>query len=235
MKGFIFASYVNDPNHGGTDATGAFRIGAKAFKEIHNIKQDICWFDWHDKDASLRRQILHGLTTAASGTDGLDVVAYFGHGKDHGLTSAGFYSKKNSPEITPDVQALATAIMMNSKANVRVVLYCCSAGGLTNSLGSALSAALLPTKAVIFGHTSAKHSYCNPDVGVFDANHVGRHFITEKGQLWNKWVAELNRATGAHPEKHPLWAQYPFLNRFQLAVTLGIKDLSEIYAREDAM
>jgi hypothetical protein len=234
MNGFIFATRIDNPKYG-HDATGAFKIGAEGFKKVHNIKQNICWFDWHDKDASLRRQILHGLTTASSGTDGLDVVAYFGHGISNSLTSAGFYSKKNSPEITPDVRSLATAIIMNCKPNVRVVLYCCSAGELTNSFASALSSALLGTNAVVFGHTNAKHSYCNPYVGVFDANHMGHYFVTPYGQIWKPWVAELNKATGAHPEKHPLWAQYPFLNRFQLAMAMGLKDVSDIYAREDAM
>src|SRR5262249_49980551 len=56
MNGFIFASGVDNPKHGPHDATGAFRPGAQAFKTVHNIPQDIYYFDWRDKDADLRRR-----------------------------------------------------------------------------------------------------------------------------------------------------------------------------------
>src|SRR5262249_54307696 len=93
MNGFIFASGVDNPKHGPHDANGAFRPGAQAFKKVHDIPQDIYYFDWRDKDADLRRRILDKLTTVpCDDPDGLDVVAYFGHGISRGLPSAGFYS-----------------------------------------------------------------------------------------------------------------------------------------------
>ena len=113
--------------------------------------------------------------------------------------------------------------------------YCCSAGELANSFAGALSSALASTDAVVFGHTNAKHSYCNPFVSVFDENHMGRYLVTPLGQMWKPWLAQLAKADGTHPERHPLWAQYPFMDYAQLAHALGLKKLEDIYARTFAM
>src|SRR5512135_3128055 len=87
MNGFIFASGVNNPNHG-NDAKGAFIPGAKAFKKIHKIPQEIFYFDHREADATLRTKILDKfMVTPCEDPDGFDVVAYFGHGIKRGLPS----------------------------------------------------------------------------------------------------------------------------------------------------
>ncbi len=124
MNGFIFASGVNDPSKGaGADATGAFRPGAEAFKRINGIRQDIFYFDWRVAAGELRRTILERLRTVpCDDPDGLDVVAYFGHGIPRGLSSAKFYSSDTAGRPSADVQELASAIASVSKNEVRIVL-----------------------------------------------------------------------------------------------------------------
>jgi len=221
MNGFIFASGVNDPKHG-NDATGAFRPGAQAFKKIHKIPQDIFYFDHNEKDAVLRKKILTRLATLpCDDGEGLDVVAYFGHGIPRGLPSAGFYSEDRSHKVTEYVKDLAFAIASTCKQSVKVVLYACSAGSLPHSFAGALAVALGSQDALVFGHTCSGHSFGNPYVSVFDCGHTGRFVIDPKDPQWKTWAKAIRAGNSNDPTKHPLWAEFPFMDEDEIRTALA--------------
>ena len=224
MNGFIFASGVNNPKYPG-DATGAFRPGAVAFKEIHNIPQDIFYFDYNDPPATLRKKIVDKLKTLPCEDDeGLDVVAYFGHGIPRGLSSAQFYTNDKTFDVTADVTELASAIKATCKQTVRVVLYACSAGALPHSFAGALSVALGSQDAQVFGHTVLGHSFANAMVAVFDCGHTGRYLVDPSATEWSKWLKEINAGNSNDPTEHPLWAKFPFMTNEEIRESLGFRD-----------
>jgi hypothetical protein len=212
MNGFIFASGVNQPGYP-NDAMGAFRPGAEAFKKIFAIPQPIYYFDWQDPAATKRGKILNKIrTVACDDSDGLDVVAYFGHGVQKGLSSADFYRDNASD--------LASAIASVSKWNVRVVLYACSAGALQESFASALASALNSTDAAVFGHTSAKHAFANPDATAFTGS-VGRWVVAPGSPNWSAWEKAIAAGNSLDPTKKSLWARFPFMSENEIRAELG--------------
>ena len=222
MNGFIFASGVDNPNHGPHDATGAFRPGAQAFKKVHNIPQDIFYFDWRDKDADLRQRILDKLATVpCDDPDGLDVVAYFGHGISRGLPSAGFYSEDHAHKVRSDAQDLAAAIASVSKHEVRVVLYACSAGQLPTSFASALATALNSTDAAVFGHDRIGHSFANPYVTIFQPGSPGRYVVEPGSTNWKAWAKAVRAGNSLHPARDNFWARFPFMSEDEIKAELG--------------
>jgi hypothetical protein len=222
MNGFIFASGVNNPKFGKADSVHAFQPGARAFKKIHGIPQDIFYFDWQEKDAVLRQKILNKIRTIpVDDNDGLDVVAYFGHGIQHGLPSAGFYSTDHSGKPTGQVQELASAIASVSKNEVRVVLYACSAGALPTSFAGALATALNSSNAAVFGHTISGHTFGNPYVTVFTSSHVGRYVVAPGSKNWHAWAKAIRAGNANDPTKHPLWAKFPFMSEDEIRAELG--------------
>src|SRR5438105_1827644 len=139
MNAFIFASNVN--KHKG-DATHAFVPGAEVFKKLHDIPQEICFFDYREKDQA-RKQILHRLmTTPCEDPEGLDAVVYFGHGWEHGLSSARFNDETARYGSAEQVGELARAISMVARHDVRVIFYACRAGALGDSFAKHISLAL---------------------------------------------------------------------------------------------
>jgi hypothetical protein len=210
MNGFIFASGVN---HHGNDSTGAFRPGAEAFKRIHSIPQPVFYFDHNDAGAKLRKKILDRLMTLpCDDPDGLDVVAYFGHGVQNGLPSAHFYMDH--------VQELAAAIIATSKHEVRVILYACSAGKLPTCFASALATAMNTTDAAVFGHHTVGHSFANPYVTTFDIGHVGRYVVQPGSSNWHTWSKAI-RDGNAHPRTKTPWARFPFQCEDEVRAELG--------------
>jgi hypothetical protein len=214
MNGFIFASGVNQPGFP-NDAVGSFRPGATWFKKINGIKQEVFYFDYSEAAATKRQKILAKLrSTASDDDDGLDVVAYFGHGIQGGLASADIY-KEHAME-------LAYAIAAVSKNNVRVVLYSCSSGALVDSFAGALAQALGSTEACVFGHTSAKHAFANPDVTVFNGGStVGSYVVDPSSGDWSKWKKAIEAGNALDPSKNPLWATFPFMGKDELGANLG--------------
>jgi len=212
MNGFIFASGVNQPGYP-NDAIGSFRPGAEGFKKIHGIPQPIFYFDWQSSAADKRRTILSALRSVqCDDPDGLDVVAYFGHGVKDGLSSAEIYKGQ--------AQELAFAIGSVSKWNVRVVLYACSAGQLQDSFGQALSSALASSEAAVFGHTTAKHAFANPDVTVF-TGYFGRWVVPLNSPDRAAWVRAIEAGDSDPVTKNPLWAQFPFMGEDEIKARLG--------------
>lgn len=213
MNGFIFASGVNDPNHGyGHDSSGAFRPGAEAFKEIHAIPQEIFFFDYRLRAAELRSSIINTLLTLpCPDPTGLDVVAYFGHGIRTELTSAGFRLGRD----TNDVVSLAKAISATCKHDVRVVLYACDAGQLPKSFAWGLANALNSFGGRVYGHQNTRHAFCNPHVTVFETGGIGRYLVEQGSPYWSGWARQLRAAAG-HETEHTLWATFPFMTEDEL-------------------
>src|SRR5262249_51617386 len=212
MNGFIFASGVHQPGYP-NDADGVFRPGAEGVKKLHGIPQPICYFDWQSSAADKRRTILSALRSVqCDDPDGLDVVAYFGHGVKDGLSSADIYKGQ--------VQELAFAIGSVSKWNVRVDVYASPAGLVQDSFGQALSSALASPESAVFGHTTARHAFANPDVTVFTGN-AGRWVVALDSPDRAAWVAAIKAGDSIPVTKNPLWAQFPFMGEDEIKARNG--------------
>jgi hypothetical protein len=227
MNAFIFASSVN--KHKG-DATHAFVPGAQIFKKLHEVPQEICFFDYRDKDRA-RTQILHALlTTPCEDPEGLDAVVYFGHGWEHGLSSARFNDETARYGSAAQVAELAQAISMVSKHDVRVILHACRAGALADSFAKHISLALKSSDALVYAHELVPgsphgdgHSFCNPYVTVWDKTHLGRFVIAPHSTYWNAWRQAMKAAKASRKaaEDNPLWACFPFMSQDQLEAYLA--------------
>src|SRR5262249_7696447 len=153
------------------------------------------YFDYTDKPADVRDEILHALTTVeCDDPEGLDAVVYFGHGWEHGLASAKFNDEIPRYGSAEQVNQLARAISLGSRHDVRVILYACRAGALHDSFAKRVSMALNHHDALVYAHelvpgtpSGDGHSFCNPYVTVWDKSHRGRYVIQPHSPLWNSW------------------------------------------------
>jgi hypothetical protein len=210
MNGLIVSASVNTTHHNKEtgedeplhDASGAFMVGARRFKQIHGLADPV-FFDNSLEYAQRRKQILDAIENADSG---LEVFAYFGHGWKTSLPSGGFQMKQ-----IPD---LAAALSKKAADKIVVILYACWAGvggGPAEGLWSGLGG-----KGVVYGHTSRKHTFANPDTVVF-----GRDDLKPPGPvvgtgdpLWKNWSKDII------DQKNDLWARFPFMTKDELEAEL---------------
>src|SRR5205085_10133659 len=134
------------------------------------------------------------MTVACDDPEGLDAVVYFGHGWEHGLSSARFNDEAARYGSADQVDDLARAISMVSKHDVRVIFYACRAGALGDSFAKHISMALNNGDALVYAHELVPgtpygdgHSFCNPYVTVWDKSHLGRFVIEPHSTYWNAW------------------------------------------------
>jgi hypothetical protein len=232
MNGIIFAPQFDRPPHANNpdspgactsdscpvapiaphDATGAFQPGAKIFREVHALPDPII-FNNHQSNKKCRDAILHEILTAEGGNDKefsgmLDVVAYFGHGTQHSLPSAGFHES--------DIPDLASAISSKAKSPLTVILYACSAAAL-HGFASKLASALSSENVTVFGHTTAGHTFSNPYVRSYPG---GDWVIGPHDKLWKKWRAVLEDSRLDPFNNNRLWAEFPFMSDAELHVAL---------------
>jgi hypothetical protein len=243
MNTFIFVSSHNHPDKWSDEKQkmvpvhdgDTFLHGAQVFKKIHKIPQEIFTFNYHHKNRDLRRDIIHALTTTpCDDPAGLDAVVYFGHGWEHGLSSAGFNDDAAKYGSTSEIQALAQAIVQASKHNVRVIFYACKAGWRGNdapnaphlkhgeSIAKEISRYFMCSDAKVFGHELVPggsgggngHSYCNPYVTRWEKGRLGEYVVKPGSELWGAWRTEMELAKrdSRTAEKYPLWAYYPFMS-----------------------
>jgi hypothetical protein len=179
-------------------------------------------FDNHLSDKKCREAILHEILTAEGGSDTeasgmLDVFAYFGHGTQTSLPSAGFGET--------NISELASTISTKANNGITVLLYACSAGAL-HGFGEKLTRALSAKGAMVYSHAKEGHTFSNPFVRRFPGGH---YVVGPQDKLWDRWVAALEDA-GQKPEKNNrLWAEFPFMSDGQLHVALHA--IPELFGR----
>ncbi|HEY1376248.1 MAG TPA: hypothetical protein VGF55_05615 [Gemmataceae bacterium] len=150
VKAFAIAAGQNTK---GADATGSFLLGARRFHKAFR-----CPFPSFDNNAgkpeTVRQRFFDTIDTYCPG--GTNLFAYFGHGIREGLLSAHVFEQKKH------LDGLLEVLRPKVSSPLFVALYCCSAGA-TQAFSGKLRARLGPD-VWVYGHTSAKHAFDNPDV-----------------------------------------------------------------------
>jgi len=210
--GLTLAPKHNRP--GRSDATGAFHLGTKRFRDVHGTPFEHFDNGTNDEEHNgpgqkkIRDRVFEIMRTHPGPP--WDVFAYFGHGISNGLPSAGIYSS--------NIKALAELIRAKAKPGIVVLLYACLAGS-PGGFAAKLQAALADKNARVYGHASAGRAFANADKTV----HPPGHFVVAKSDaLWRKWKQTINASDG-NP-KIDLWARFPFMSKEQLVAELnGLK------------
>jgi hypothetical protein len=157
-------------------------------------------------------------------------VVYFGHGWEHGLSSAQFNDETARCGSAAQVAELAQAVSMVSKHDVRVIFYDCRAGALGDSFARHISLALKSSDALVYAQELVPgspygdgHSFCNPYVTVWDKTHLGRFVIAPHSTYWNVWrqAMKAGKASRQAAEENPVWAFFPFMSQNELEAYLA--------------
>ncbi|GEM_PF-1939331 len=185
-------------NSGGkNDATGAFLPGAQKFGTAYNCP----WRQFDNTGAvkTVRQRFYDTIDTFCP--SGLDLFAYFGHGIPQGLASAHIYEADGYGHHLDDLLAVLQPKI--SKPFV-AVLYACSAGsaqGFTGKLRAKLGGDVW-----VYGHTTAGHSFLNPDVSeeASDNSPTWRMLYPSGSELRAAWADALRYTD--------LWLRFPMLD-----------------------
>ena len=226
-KSFCFAPQYNSPQKGhplGTDgkvllrhdATGAFHPYMSAFKKLYS--QDggevaTMMFDNNGEASGILTKITHAIS---HGPNGLDAVAYFGHGMPTSLHSAHIGVKQ-----IPD---FAAAIRANCRPGIRIVLYACSSGRANHPGGcfaSKLAAELIDMQAVVFGHNDPGHTTTNPHLYRYEGTKPGMP-VAPPGleKAFNRLIKA--ESIDAKPKGNTaFWARAPFMTDDEIKAELG--------------
>lgn len=132
------------------DAVG-FHQAARTLRRIHEIPQPIVEFDNGLNDEIPRHRRRHEVLAALNQVPdaSLDLVAYFGHGTQTSLESAGI-----GPEVFMQFKDL---IERKCRPNATIVLYACLTGaahGFAEKLGGMINPAL---NIWVYGHIGPGH------------------------------------------------------------------------------
>lgn len=188
---FIFAPRHDTP--GKHDATGAFHIGARDFRRVHQTAEPLI-FDNHATPEDRREEIFAALRAAPGG---LTAIAYFGHGLPDGLSSAGIRTRH--------IDEFAGIIRSKASPACRVMFYACSAGafgGFAEKLAGKLCGYQSTTgpKIEVYSHTNSGHSFYNPNVTCFPES---MYVVPPYTRLFGRWRHALRNSD--------LWARFPFM------------------------
>lgn len=134
-----------------------------------------------------------------------EVIAFFCHGWPTGIqfgfqTDTGVSYRNRS---ISDVDALAEAIARIATADVKIILYACSAGADDNSFAAQLRDRLVESRPLcrIDAHKTRGHSTQNPQVNRFEspAGSSGQMIVSPSdGELWRKWSNILHHPFEQH-------------------------------------
>jgi hypothetical protein len=208
MDGLILAAGKNRPNE--HDSTGAFRVGADRFHAINRVSSSPVYFDNSGEEkghyADVRRRVLKAAREGGSDA-AWDTVAIFCHGGNNALWSAGLIADQGA-------QALADVIRPRAAAGIVIILYACNAGA-PGGFASMLATKLAEVNAVVYGHTSARHTFANPDTTVFPP---GDPVVARNSPLWKNWSADIV------DQSNDLWARFPFMTAEELAAELTVPE-----------
>ena len=214
--GFVFAPRYNQLNSAGSersDASGMFIPKAREFVSYFGFSNPPLLFD-NDADGDgigdrsdqistlggRRREIISSIEAIENP---INVVAYFGHGHDSRLLSAGFRNQ-NHREILAD----AIASKAQGVGSIVVILYACSSGSLVDGgFAKELWGDLVKRKvsSTIFGHETSGRAHSNPYKRRFPG---GSYVIEPNSRLWNVWRRALNDSD--------LWMRFAFMEPYMI-------------------
>jgi hypothetical protein len=188
------------------DATGAFLPGAQQFAKAYGC----AWrqFDNSGEDhAQVRKRFYDTIETNCPG--GTNLFAYFGHGIAAGLPSPNVYGG--------DLDDLLKVLGPKISRPFVAVLYACSAGsagGFTGKLREKLG-----DSAWVYGHTTAGHSFLNPDVSEEAAcnSPTFRALYPSGAELRGPWAEALKYTD--------LWLRFPLLEDAAIAAEVNARRL----------
>lgn len=225
QDGFVFAPRFNQLNNAGrerSDASGMFIPKAREFVSFFGFSNPPLYFnndanndgigDRSDQISTLggrRREII---STIDAIENPINVVAYFGHGYDSRLLSAGFRNDRHR-------EALADAIASKSQGVVVVILYACHSGSnVDGGFAKELWADLLnrDIRSTIFGHETKGRAHSNPHKRRYPG---GNYVIEPNSRLWNVWRQALNDSD--------LWMRFPFMEPHMIERELEIRLTTE--------
>jgi hypothetical protein len=202
-KALVFYSKKNEP--GRVDATGAFIPEAKAFKRYYGIPdENFIGVDCTkgNKPANRRDLVLGEI----SKREGLQVLAFFGHGFPHGIKFG----------LTLKYVDLLVANLRAEK-DLKIGLYACLAaendvrdtnvkgvgpgtdGGFADMLRDEMVRVGI-TDGWVDGHKTAGHTSWNPNVVRFLCEDVddpeygaegGAYIVAPRSKYWKKWCRAL--------------------------------------------
>jgi hypothetical protein len=205
MDGLILAA--GKDRDGESDSTLAFQIGANQFHAINHVSSAPVLFDntgeQQGQYETVKKRVIKAIADGGSSAP-WDAVAIFCHGGANALWSAGLIGDKGA-------QALADAIRPRAAANVTIILYACSAGQ-AGGFASMLADKLSGLNAKVYGHTTAKHTYANPDTVLHPG---GEPVIAKNSPLWTNWSKDIV------DQSNDLWARFPFMSDKQLEAELS--------------
>jgi hypothetical protein len=132
------------------DATGAFIPGAQKFANAFKGS----FRKFNNLPGESKKSFLKTIVDEAP--NGLDLFAYFGHGWNTQLGSAGI-------NTDGDIDQLAEILKKKLNPGAIIILYACYAG-IENGFSTKLQKKLGGYNIWIYGHSTLGHSFANPDV-----------------------------------------------------------------------
>jgi hypothetical protein len=171
-----------------SDARGAFIPGAQKFANALGGS-----YRTFDNSKNARRNFLDKVN---EGQNGLDVFAYFGHGWKTQLGSADIFTDEHLTEF-------ADVLRPKMKPNAAVVLYACWSGienGFTKLLQEKLGSGIW-----VYGHTTAGHSFMNPDVSEMQPSYSPNY------SLYYPIGHDLRAAWADALKYSDMWIRFPIM------------------------
>jgi hypothetical protein len=200
-----FAIAASQNTDGKNDATGAFIPGAQKFAAGY----DCPWrpFDNTGSRAVVRKRFLDTIATHCPG--GINLFAYFGHGIPAGLPSANIYGD--------DIDDFLRVLMPKIAKPFVAVFYACSSGAAQGFTGKLR--AKLGSDAWVYGHTTAGHSFLNPDVSEeASSNSPSWRMLYGSGaELRGPWYEALRYTD--------LWLRFPMMEDDEIDAELNARRL----------
>lgn len=223
----IFVPKYNSP-HKRADATGAFHPGAISFARVHGIpRSNIHYIDNRRSKSNMRSQLLDKMKEVK---EGVSTWVFFCHGYTHGIQFG--LRSSNHPRITEDEEKdfqHFCEIIASSHPAPMVILYACSTGddpdddpdsapgsgdGCFGDLLRDNISALWGVFCIVWTHTTAGHSFFNPNVKPFigtgrKEGAVGAKPLFIKGSREFRLFA---RELPSNPDTAgSFWARFPFI------------------------
>lgn len=206
LDGFVFAPRYDQ--QGLRDSSRMFSPKARDFVTYYGFSNPPLLFDndanedgigdRSDQISTLggrRREIL---STIEAIQNPINVVAYFGHGYDSRLLSAGFRNDSHREDLAEAITSKSQGVGL-----IVVILYACHSGSnVEGGFAKELWADLFTrgVRSTIFGHETRGPAHSNPYKRRFPG---GNYVIEPNSSLWNVWCQALSDSD--------LWMRYPFM------------------------
>lgn len=194
-NGFVFAPRYN---RSGRSDGAYFTSRARRFCTFHGFNEPLIFDNDGDDDGTddddrigLRRREIYRAVEASEG--GIDVVAYFGHGSERGLLSAGI-----GPAAVP---GFVDRLAPKCSKTVVVILYACRCGA-REGIGSRLRTEFRRNNvdAIVFAHQTSGDTASNPHKRRFPSGDYLVEPGSDRFQAWHRALRDTD-----------LWMRYPFL------------------------